>query len=113
MKPLIGVTMGDPAGVGPEILVRSARKIKSFRRARVVVFGDAEYLQRMNHRFFGSKNRSFSLPMIDLHLLRKHPINFGKPTAWGGRASGHYIEQAAKAALRGKIDALVTLPINK
>src|ERR1041385_8412591 len=99
MKPLIGITMGDPSGVGPEILIRSARKIRAFSKADAVIFGDFSYLQRVYLRlskshekltfpFFSipastlplwsrSKRKLGSIPIVDLHVLSHRRPVFG------------------------------------
>ncbi len=113
MRPLIGITMGDPTGVGPEILVRFEQEIKAFSKAKVIIFGDQAYLQKLHQKIFGQKRGGFSLPVVDLGLLRNRAVVFGKPTVWGGKASGYFIGAAARAAMSGEIQAMVTLPINK
>jgi 4-hydroxythreonine-4-phosphate dehydrogenase len=86
-KPLIGVTLGDPKGVGPEV-VRKALASRAVRRScDVLLFGDAAY--------------------YDWKLARR------LTDAHCGRLSGYYIEEAARAALRGSIDAIATAPISK
>lgn len=85
--PVIGITMGDPKGIGPEIIrkVLASPKVKG--RFHPVLFGDLE--------FFDYKKAASLTPKEC------------------GRLSGFYIEQAVQAILRKKIDAIVTAPISK
>ncbi len=86
-KPLIGITMGDPRGIGPEIIEKALGSPQIKNKAEYMVFGDACYFDFQNAKNLTPKEC--------------------------GELSGFYIEQAAQAALAGDIDAIVTAPISK
>ncbi len=86
-KPLIGITLGDPKGIGPEVILKALKTPKIQRICRPIIFGDADY-------FIWKKAKSLSPKEC-------------------GQLSGYYIEQAAHAALEGSVDAIVTGPICK
>ncbi len=122
-KPVIGITMGDPAGVGPEIIVRSLSNRRVRASCRPVVFGQDKLLAGAATRL-GSKVRFRSCAAAGLAL--SHPgiplveagepagrIVAGRPSASGGRASVAAIEEATRLALDGAVDAVVTAPISK
>lgn len=122
-KPVIGITMGDPAGVGPEIVVRAlaGRKVRSL--CRPVVFGDPSLLSRAatlvgSSLTFHSVSRAGedsprgTIPVVPVGPLRS-PLRPGRPAAAGGRISVAAVEKATAAALGGEVDAIVTAPISK
>ena len=112
MKPRIGITIGDPAGIGPEIVLKALSHPAVKRLCRPVVFGNTLFLSRVAARVLRKKYlppaEYFDVPGAFLPGL-----SFGKITAWSGRASGLFIAEAVRAALSGEIDAVVTAPINK
>jgi 4-hydroxythreonine-4-phosphate dehydrogenase len=121
MDKLLGITMGDSSGVGPEILLKAFREGQV--RSPIVVFGDLEALAYYNRQLgYGVAMQSISGPreftpgplnVIDAGLLSRQDISVGKLSAKSGRAAREYVVAAARAALEGEIAALVTLPMNK
>ncbi len=117
----IAVSMGDPAGIGPEIV------LKAFREGTVaegfVVVGDAEVLAACNDALgLGLPIRSISGPfdarpgsvnVIDVGAIRRTGFTPGKVSRACGAAARRYIEAGVRLALAGSVDALVTLPVNK
>src|SRR5258706_1522558 len=65
MNPLIGITMGDPAGVGPEILLKSASNPNFFRKARYLVFGNETYLHELQ-KYFLKRGKRFNVDWSNL-----------------------------------------------
>ena len=124
-RPVLAVTMGDPAGVGPEIVVRALadREVRSW--CRPLVLGDPAALAEAA-RSLGIdleitgvsdvKNMSDRtgkldvLPLSDLAEADRRP---GKPTPAGGAAAAAYIETGAHLVLTGRAEGLVTGPISK
>lgn len=116
-----GITMGDSSGVGPEILLQSAARQEI--RVDYVVYGDLSVLDRVNRELgYGLTLHSVDTPdatvqgsvnVIDQHMLALDEITPGKLSAASGRAAREYVIRAAKDALAGVIDAMVTLPMNK
>jgi 4-hydroxythreonine-4-phosphate dehydrogenase len=123
--PKIGITMGDPTGIGPEIIVKALSKKILFQVCRPVVFGDQGVLERTIHRLGVhatleifkelpeegySPGKIFLLPLSHLAVP---PLRFGKPDRACGQAMVRYIEEAARWAKNGKLDAMTTCPVNK
>jgi 4-hydroxythreonine-4-phosphate dehydrogenase len=127
MDKAIAITMGDPAGVGPEIIARAYLEAPELLRGCFVV-GDVAQLRRANRLVCGNQtalalavidapHQALSLPARCLPLLQvgapMEPVAFGRVSAVGGAAAGACVVWAAQAALRGDIAALVTAPLNK
>ena len=117
----IGLSMGDPAGIGPEIVVRLFAEGAD---APCVVFGDAAALRRaagivgsgLAVRTVASPAEASCAPGgIDVVQVNgaTDAIPFGKPDARAGAASVAYVLAGGRAALEGRIAALVTGPISK
>jgi 4-hydroxythreonine-4-phosphate dehydrogenase len=109
MKPL-GVTMGDSSGVGPEILLKAAAGAAL--PAPYVVFGDSAVLRRCA-RELRLEAVLESMEVLDHGLLREDDVTPGRVSAKSGSAAREYVISATRAALRGDIAAVVTLPMNK
>lgn len=126
MKPIIGITMGDAAGIGPEIIVKSFQHQEIYDRCNPLVIGDASILLRA----LGITNLSSELELnvitavaeakfspgvidcIDLALLDKE-IPFGEVNGAAGNAAYEYIAKAVELAQHGQITAICTAPLNK
>lgn len=126
---LLGITLGDPAGVGAEVILKAVVRPK-VARARVVVIGDLAALRATAKRL---RVRTTLVPVTEdqlpalarasrvageLPVLASRPLPArarrpGKPTREGGRASYRWIETAARLAVAGRIDGIVTGPISK
>ena len=124
-KPLIAITMGDPAGVGPEIIAKVFDTGEIFTCCRPVIVGNAGIMKKIiDHLRLSVQVRSIgtitdadaAIGKADvLHLanvdLDKHA--WGRPNAASGKAVVDYIKLATELALSRKVDAIVTAPINK
>jgi 4-hydroxythreonine-4-phosphate dehydrogenase len=112
--PTIGITIGDPAGIGPEIVVRALADPAIRQSLRSVVIGDAWVLGRaMEATGVGVEfTPDGPVSLIDLANV-DHRLQWGKLQATAGAAAGQFIERAVDEALAGRIDALATAPINK
>lgn len=128
-RPLL-ITMGDPAGIGPEIIVRAfAEKLLAGVRRPLVVAGDPEVLLRaagacaVPARLAESGDAtgtSVALHLHDtriaIHALSRLPVEnsaFGRPDAAGGRVMADCIEWACGECLAERAAGMVTAPINK
>jgi 4-hydroxythreonine-4-phosphate dehydrogenase len=127
--PLIGITMGDPSGIGPEIIVRamSGQKMKYF--CCPVVLGDRNALssailkspfedcRKMEIRVISSPGeaeaRTGIINLIPISDLKDGTFEPGRPSLEGGEAMVQYILKAVDMAKKGEIDAMVTCPISK
>jgi 4-hydroxythreonine-4-phosphate dehydrogenase len=120
--PRIGVTLGDPGGIGPEIVLKALLRWPELPPAHYVLFGTPELIDR-EERFLGVKlgwtpfdpGREFEQTHFSLIAV---PAAFsaavkGTASAEGGRASFEFFRAAAAAAAAGTIKALVTAPISK
>ena len=103
--------MGDPAGIGPEIVVKALRRVKALRMSETAftVYGDARVLNAASRHSPGLQARH---TLVDFDNAR-WAASPGRPSAAGGRASLQYIEAAARDVMNGKTDAMVTGPISK
>jgi 4-hydroxythreonine-4-phosphate dehydrogenase len=105
----VGITLGDPAGIGPEIIAATLASAPREWRARITVYGDREPLER------GAAAMRVDLP-TDFQLVesgRADGITAGTPNVNSGGAQVHYLETAVAAAVRGELAAIVTGPISK
>lgn len=124
-RPILLVTMGDPAGVGPEIVARSLALPSLRRLARLVAVGDPEVLERAARRAklklrapvdpdqFDPENEAPGIGVIASSHDGWSSVNPGAPSAASGRAAARAIEVAAGLALAGRADGIVTAPISK
>ncbi|HEY3248143.1 MAG TPA: 4-hydroxythreonine-4-phosphate dehydrogenase PdxA [bacterium] len=114
MPPTIGITIGDPAGIGPEIVVRAVVDPTVQQSVRTVVIGDAWVLDRAMSATGVRVDFSPSGPvaLVDLGNV-DHRLQWGKIQATAGAAAGQFIERAVDEARAGRIDALATAPLNK
>ncbi len=126
-KPLIAVTMGDPAGVGPEICLQLLANEEVCVIATPVVFGDARLLARcarqtglpapkriLSEIDWAEKCGSLDEPaVLDLFGFDAEDFMPGKVSAKTGAAGYRYVEKSIAAALAGQVAAVATAPLNK
>jgi len=124
-KPIIGITMGDAAGVGPEIIVMALLDEKVQDISRPLVIGDAgtikQALQITNKRAKVRKIRKVEeayfkkelIEVIDSDSLGFKLIEKGKISPLAGKAAFEYLQAAVNMALTKDIEAIVTAPLNK
>ncbi|MHC4624121.1 MAG: PdxA family dehydrogenase, partial [Planctomycetota bacterium] len=121
---VIGVTMGDPAGIGPEVVVKALSDPSVRRAAKYVVFGMDEQLRYVADRaeiepFWGrhqhekiSRDYPFKVVVADYDEY-SFPPWIKRPSVAAGESSIRFCVDAVEAARAGIIDAVVTAPINK
>lgn len=107
-KVRVGITMGDPSGIGPSIIPKAMRKLKGL--ADFVVVGD-EWVFRKAQSSRASRAQSHSF--IDLDNVAHKNFAFGKMRAEYGRASIEYLDKALELIKNKEIDCLVTCPVSK
>lgn len=124
-KPILGVTMGDPSGSGPEILVKAltAEEVRSV--CRPVVVGDAATIRkaagivssgvaiRPISEVSQAAFEAGTLDVLDLHDVDLDSLVYGKVQAMAGNAAYEAVVKAAELALKGEIAAIVTSGLNK
>ncbi len=124
-KPLIVVTMGDPAGIGPEIIAKVIDSDELFSLCRPVVVGDAGVMKKIIEEMHLSVAvRSVSslvdadpspakLDVLDLKLVDPVVHKWGTPDKSSGNAVVGYIKKAVELCMGHEADAMVTAPISK
>ena len=124
MKPIIAITMGDAAGVGPEIIIKALGDPAIYDMCRPVILGDSTILKRAV-KFVGSTLKINSIvetneaiyeqgtvDCLDLKLLNDQ-LPVGRVSKEAGNAAFRYLEKAISLAKENKIDAICTAPLNK
>ena len=119
---MIGITMGDPAGVGPEIVVKALADASEFKE-KYVVYGAADIMEKYNAQLgLGcsfceiedvSEYKEGCINVIDPVHLTMDQYQIGALSAKCGDAAYQYIARSIEDALAGKIEAVVTGPLNK
>ena len=125
MRPKIGITMGDPAGIGPEIVVKALGHKDVYEKSVPIVIGDFEAIND-SLLITGSSllinridspgdaaGRYGSIDLIDLGLLEPGSYEYKRVQKLTGEASFKYVVTAIELAMKKEIDAVVTGPINK
>jgi 4-phospho-D-threonate 3-dehydrogenase / 4-phospho-D-erythronate 3-dehydrogenase len=123
-RPIIAITMGDAAGVGPEIIMKALSHVTIYERSRPLVIGDAARLRQagqitgvpLDVRVVAQPSegtfRHGTVDCIDLALVPQD-LPWGRLSAVAGHAAFQYIERAVALAVKGKVDAICTAPLNK
>ena len=124
-KPLIAVPIGDPAGVGPEIVAKSVASEEVFEAADCVIVGDKTIIENaikivgvdlgvhvISEEEEGDYRKGI-LNLIDLGNVDMAKFEFGKVNGMCGKAAYEYIAKCIELANEGKVDAVATTPINK
>ena len=122
MLPRIGITMGDAAGIGPEIILKALMNESLTGICSPVIIGDADFLKKtarileLKLDFVEASENlvpgSNQIPVYDLKNITDE-ITSGKESGAAGKASAEYIERAVKLWREKKIDAIATAPISK
>ncbi len=131
-KPIIGLTMGDPAGVGPELVLRALSSTEVSNHCQLWIFGDAAVLHKCSeqtgltlppisvirpdgiaHKINSGELGAKGAVIVDLQAVSTHELKIAQVSGACGQASYAYIQAAIDAALAGHIDAVTTCPINK
>ncbi|HKT64140.1 4-hydroxythreonine-4-phosphate dehydrogenase PdxA [Burkholderia sp. 22313] len=123
-RPIIGITMGDAAGVGPEIIMKSLAHASVYEQCRPVVIGDAARLRDAGRRagvdlevrtVSRPADGAFRLGVVDCIDLALIPADlpYGKLSAIAGDAAYQYIARTVELTSNGELDAICTAPLNK
>jgi 4-hydroxythreonine-4-phosphate dehydrogenase len=124
-RPILALTMGDPVGVGPEILVLALAEAATYQVCRPLAIGDLPALERarrllaphlhirvVDHTGQG-RYEAGTVDLLALSHLKPEELHYGTPTRAAGAAMVSYILTAIDLALKGEVAALVTGPISK
>jgi 4-hydroxythreonine-4-phosphate dehydrogenase len=109
-RPRVAVTAGDPAGIGPEIVLKALASPERT-PAEYVVYGPARTLDALARRMSWRNVAELGFDSVDVAIEAEVPL--GQVTAAGGRAAAEAVLRAARDAMAGKIDAIATAPLNK
>lgn len=127
MRPIVAVTMGDPAGNGPEITVKALSDPALYERCRPIVVGDAKMIEQakgfVNHPEIevnpvsdveDAKFRAGTIDVYHLDLIEDvASFKLGEVSAEGGNAAFQSVRRTIELAMEGKVDATVTNALNK
>jgi 4-hydroxythreonine-4-phosphate dehydrogenase len=117
--------MGDPAGVGPEIVLKALQEAEVHRRCRPLVVGDRRILERAAawlelrldfEAVINPAQGSYKpgvITILDLENAAPDDCPVGEISAAAGKSAVAYVERACDLALAGQVDAIVTAPLNK
>ncbi len=121
----IGITMGDPSGIGPEIILKSFQN-SIVRNSGIIVIGDYNVMQAAHDmlkiksfkltRILNASESLFNkevLNILDLHLVDMNELQRGRVQAISGNAAFECIRKAVELAKNKDIDTIVTAPLNK
>ncbi len=122
---VIAITMGDAAGISPEIILKAFEKGAS-QKIPLVIFGCFETFLRQNklmqltqqplikiHKLRDADFTQKQIHIVDVPLQKPDSLKIGKVQAQAGACAYHCVEKATKYALRGDISAIATAPLNK
>jgi len=126
-RPILAITMGDPGGIGPEIILKALRSETIFGRCRPLVVGDQRILERaaaflsypvLHFERIAESPRAGeyqpgTIPLLDLRNADPVKCPVGQISAASGRAAVEFVFRACDLALANQIDAIVTAPLNK
>ncbi|MFP4081970.1 MAG: 4-hydroxythreonine-4-phosphate dehydrogenase PdxA [Candidatus Aminicenantes bacterium] len=122
IPPKIGITLGDPGGIGPEIILKALTSIESFPPAHHIIFGSTLILEEEKEKLGIKleiprlqKKSLDSLPHLSVWEVNSplKTVKRGSPSPANGRASFSYFQKAVEQARKGTIQALVTAPVSK
>lgn len=124
-KPLVAITMGDPVGIGPEIIIKALNSKGIYEICRPFVVGDFNILTMLNSKItqetrmaaiadpeFGLYEKGV-INIINNSDLEPEKIKYGRPDPGTGKAMTSYILKAVDLVKKGKAHAMVTAPISK
>lgn len=124
MRPLIGITMGDATGAGPEIIVKALADRAVYDECRPLVIGDKGIMERAAaivklpvairgiDSLVAARYAAGEIDVLDLGNLPPD-LPFAKVDPRAGKAAFEYVDKAVSLAMGGQIDAIATAPLNK
>lgn len=125
MRPLLAITMGDVAGIGPEIIAKALDTEEVYRVCRPLVVGDAGAMNmgmevaKINlvvKRIISPADgvyRRGTIDIISLDNIDTSSLIMGRAQSMAGKASVEFVFKAAEMAMRDEVDGMVTAPLNK
>ncbi len=125
MRPILALTMGDPVGIGPEIIVKALADSQIYQVCRPLVLGDFPALERARLELSPGANlhlaerpelgryKAGTMDLLPLSELKPEDLEYGRPTRASGKAMVSYILRAIELAMEQKLAGMVTAPISK
>ena len=125
VKPIVAITMGDPCGIGPEVIAKALTEGQVQGWCRSVVVGNVQVLNQavnltgvpLQVREVQEVRGAGELPgvvdIVDIHNLSPEDVTVGRVSAVCGKAAMEWVTKAARLAMDGQVQALVTAPVNK
>lgn len=126
IRPILGITMGDPASIGPEITLKALARRAVYEKCRPLVIGDVSVLQRalripglphvgLNaiHTVSEARFEPGTVDVLNMNLIDARTLKIGEVSAKAGDAAFQYVKKDIELALAGEIDATVTNALNK
>jgi 4-hydroxythreonine-4-phosphate dehydrogenase len=124
-RPILAITMGDPGGIGPEIIAKALGHAEVFEASRPLVIGERRAMDaalRITHSSLHTRvldaaaaagEEPGTLDLIDLHNIDIEQVGRARVCPEVGRAAYEYLERATQLALSDQVGAIVTAPLNK
>lgn len=110
---VLGITLGDPAGIGPEIAVKAVYGVRWPAHVRLVLIGSAALIRDERRRQKRTERADSAVSVFDPTPGRCHAIVPGRCSVRGAQLAVRWIEAGVQGCLAGALDGLVTGPINK
>lgn len=125
-KPIIGITMGDPASIGPEISLKALNNKEIYEKSKPIIIGDSSVLEKAKD-YTGLTNLKINpvkkvsdakfeygiVDVYDMELVDINKLEIGKISIMAGTAAFEYVKKVIELANAGEIDATVTNALNK
>lgn len=124
--PIIGITMGDPASIGPEISLKALNKKEIYEKCRPIIVGDSSVIEKAKEytELNDLKINSISkvsdalfeygtIDVYDMNLVNVNDLELGKVSSAAGNAAFQYVKKVIELATNNEIDATVTNALNK
>ncbi len=124
-KPIIAISAGDPAGIGPEVSVKALNELELYKKCRPLIVCDSQIIQKAI-AFCGLKNKvniiekpeegtyePGTIDVLDMHNIDMFQFRHNAVAAMTGKASFEYVEKVITLANKNQVQATVTGPINK
>lgn len=124
-RPVLAITMGDPSGIGPEVVLKALAHAEVYERSRPLVVGDRRILERAAGWVGQTPDfevvvepgagsyRPGTVTLLDLENAPPAECPVGELSAKSGGAAVDYVFRGCDLALAGAVDAVVTAPLNK
>ncbi|MDD5287694.1 MAG: 4-hydroxythreonine-4-phosphate dehydrogenase PdxA [Dehalococcoidales bacterium] len=124
-RPVIAITIGDPAGIGPEVVAKALANKRLYEMCRPLVIGESAAVRaaieliskpltlHLVEKASETSGKFGAIDILDMHNIEWHKVKVGKVSAECGRAAMEFIEKALQLALNHEVRGMVNAPINK